>query len=105
MTINPDTLYDDLYVLTEQQIEIGLVAGKWADHERQIVENYLDRLRLEEDKAALAEQLQISNQKVLTALGAAKRAEFLATAALILSAGAMLAIITMAVLLYLALAH
>jgi len=108
MSISVDTLYDDLDVLTEQQIEIGLAAGKWAEHERQLVEHYLDRLRLEEAQAAIAEQLKISqttNQAAVAAVAAASRAKFLATAALILSTGAMLAVITMAVLVYLAWGH
>ncbi len=108
MTMSVYALYDDLDVLTEQQIEIGLAAGKWAEHERQFVEHYLDRLRLEEAKAAIAEQLKISqstNQAAIATVAAASRAKFLATAALILSTGAMLAVITMAVLVYLAWGH
>jgi hypothetical protein len=108
MSVDLDVLYDDLEVLTEQQIEVGLAAGKWDEHERQLVEHYLDRIKLEEAKAAVAEQLQISRstkEAALAALGAANSAKLLATAALILSAGAMLAVITMAVLVYLASAH
>jgi hypothetical protein len=103
--MDPNSLYDDLDVLSEQQIEIGLAAGKWAEHDRQIVEHYLDRIKLEEARAAVAEQLKISQvtqQAAVAAMGAAKKANLFATAALILSAGAMLAIVTMAVIVYLA---
>jgi hypothetical protein len=103
--MDPNSLYDDLDVLSEQQIEIGLAAGKWAEQDRQIVEHYLDRIKLEEARAAVAEQLKISQvtqQAAVAAVGAAKKANLFATAALILSAGAMLAIVTMAVIVYLA---
>jgi hypothetical protein len=106
MAVDLDALYDDLEVLTEQQIEVGLAAGKWDERERQLVEHYLDRIKLEEAKAAVAEQLEISRstkEAVLTGVSAANRANFLATAALILSTGAMLAVIAMAVLFYVAL--
>jgi hypothetical protein len=105
MALNLDALYDDLDVLTEQQIEVGLAAGKWGEHERQLVEHYLDRIKLEEAKAAVAEQLEISRstkEAAVTGVSAANRAKFLATAALILSAGSMLAVIAMAVLFYMA---
>jgi hypothetical protein len=103
--MDPNSLYDDLDVLSEQQIEVGLAAGKWAEQDRQIVEHYLDRIKLEEARAAIAEQLKISQvtqQAAVAAVGAAKKANLFATAALILSAGAMLAIVTMAVIVYLA---
>jgi hypothetical protein len=106
MAVDLDALYDDLEVLTEQQIEVGLAAGKWHEDERQFVEQYLDRIKLEEVKAVVAEQLEISrstNQAAVAAVGAANRANLFATAALILSAGAMLAVVTMAVLFYVAL--
>ena len=105
MSVDLDVLYDDLEVLTEQQIEVGLAAGKWDDRERQLVEHYLDRIKLEEAKAAVAEQLKISRstkEAALAALSAANSAKLFATAALILAAGVMLAVITMAVLVYLA---
>ncbi len=89
--MDPNSLYEDLDVLSEQQIEVGLAAGKWAEHDRQIVEHYLDRIKLEEARAAVAEQLKISHvtkQAAVTAVGAAKKANLFATAALILSAGA-----------------
>jgi hypothetical protein len=106
MAADLNVLYDDLNVLTEQQIEVGLAVGKWDEGERQLVEHYLDRIKFEEAKAAVAKQLQLLRsieQAALTAVNAANRANLLATAALILSTGAMLAVITMGVLVYLAL--
>jgi len=100
MASDLNALYDDLRVLTEQQIEIGLAAGKWDEGERELVEYYLDRIKLEEAKVGVAKQrqlLQSIEQAALMAVRAGKRANLLATAAV------MLAVITMGVLVYLAL--
>jgi hypothetical protein len=59
MAADLNALYDDLNVLTKQQIEVGLAAGKWAEGERQLVEHYLDRIKLEEAKVRVAKQLQL----------------------------------------------
>jgi len=106
MAADRNALYDDLNVLTEQQIEVGLAAGKWDDGERLLVEHYLDRLRLEEAKVGVAKQRQLLRsieQAALLAVNAANKANLLATAAVILSTGAMLAVITLGVLVYMAL--
>jgi hypothetical protein len=106
MASDLNALYDDLSVLTEQQIEVGLAAGKWNEGERELVEYYLDRIKLEEAKVGVAKQRQLLRsieQAALMAVKAANKANLLATAALILSTGAMLAVITMGVLVYLAL--
>ncbi len=60
MATDLNALYGDLAVLTEHQIAVGLAAGKWDEYERQLVEHYLDQIRLEEAKVAVAEQLKIS---------------------------------------------
>jgi hypothetical protein len=108
MAADLNALYNDLNVLTEQQIEVGLAAGKWDEGERQLVEHYLDRIKLGEAKVRVAKQLQLLRsieQGALTAVNAANKATLFATAALILSTGAMLAVITMGVLVYVAVRH
>jgi len=59
MAADLNALYDDLNVLTEQQIEVGLAGGRWGEGERPLVERYLDRIRLEEAKARVAKHQQL----------------------------------------------
>jgi hypothetical protein len=46
MAVNRDQLFAELEALTEAEIEAGLDAGVWGEDKRQLVEHYLDQLKL-----------------------------------------------------------
>jgi hypothetical protein len=46
MAVNRDQLFGELEALTEAEIEAGLDAGVWGEDKRQLVEHYLDQLKL-----------------------------------------------------------
>jgi hypothetical protein len=46
MAVNRDQLFAELEALTEAEIEARLDAGGWSEEKRQLVEHYLDQLKL-----------------------------------------------------------
>jgi hypothetical protein len=55
VTDNQKKLFADLEALTEEQIELGLAAGVWAEQVRPLVQHYLHKRKLKQVEAA-AEQ-------------------------------------------------
>jgi hypothetical protein len=99
MTMQQELLFTDLNALTEEQIEAGLAAGVWREN-RPFVEQYLDQIRLSRSDAAVAAQgLEAMRSVVINA----RAADFRATIALIVAAGAMLAAMASAFIAFLAL--
>ena len=88
MTTQQELLFTDLNALTEDQIEAGLAAGVWREN-RPFVEQYLDQIRLSRaDAAASAQGLEA----IRSVVDDARAANFRGTIALIVAAGAMLAL-------------
>src|SRR5512132_2097565 len=85
-----DKLFADLDALTEEQIEVGLAAGVWAEQVRPLVQHYLYDLKLKRVEAA-AEQLDEMREAARVAVSEAVKSKTRATAALIVASGAMLA--------------
>ena len=99
MATQQELLFTDLNALTEVQIEAGLAAGVWREN-RPFVEQYLDQIRLSRaDAAASAQGLEA----IRSVVDDARAANFRATIALILAAGAMLAAMAAAFIAFLAL--
>ena len=46
MTVNREQLFAELEALSEEEIEAGLEAGVWSEDRRQLVEHYLDQMKL-----------------------------------------------------------
>src|SRR5262245_489755 len=99
MTTQQEILFTDLNALTEEQIEAGLAAGVWREN-RPFVEQYLDQIRLSRSDAAVAAQ---GLEAIRSVVDNARAADFRATIALIVAAGAMLAAIAAAFTAFLAL--
>jgi hypothetical protein len=89
VTENQKKLFADLDALTEEQIELGLAAGVWAEQVRPLVQHYLHKRKLKQVEAA-AEQLAAMRDAARLAVDEARRAKLKATAALIIAGGAML---------------
>ena len=92
MTENQDQakLFADLDALTEEQIQVGLAAGVWAEPVRPLVQHYLYEMKLKRVEAA-AEQLDAMRDAARLAVNEASRSKLRATAAIIIALGAMLA--------------
>ena len=100
MTTQQGLLFTDLNALTEEQIEAGLAAGVWRGANRPFVEQYLDQVRLSRAQAAASAQ---GLEAIRSVIGDARAANFKATIALILAAGAMLAAMAAAFIAFLGL--
>jgi len=46
MTVNRNQLFAELDKLSADEIEAGLDAGVWSEDRRQLVEHYLDQMKL-----------------------------------------------------------
>ena len=90
-------LFADLEALTEEQIELGLAAGVWAEEVRPLVQHYVHKRKLTRVEAA-AKQLNAVREAARLAVVEARRAQLKASAALIIAGGAMLAAIPGALL-------
>ena len=99
-------LFLDLESLSEEQIEVGLDAGVWGDPARPAVERYLNDMKLDRLKAAIAEQLAAARDSISAvreAVDEARAMKMWAISALIISGGAMLAAMAAAFVAFLAL--
>jgi hypothetical protein len=99
MTTQQELLFTDLNALTEEQIEAGLAAGVWREN-RPFVEQYLDQIRLTRSDAAVAAQ---GLEAIRSVVDNARAADFRATIALVVAAGAMLAAMAAAFVSFMAL--
>jgi hypothetical protein len=99
MPTQQELLFTDLNALTDEQIEAGLAAGVWREN-RPFVERYLDQIRLTRSDAAVAAQ---GLEAIRSVVNNARAAEFRATIALIVAAGAMLAAMAAAFVAFMAL--
>jgi hypothetical protein len=100
MTVNRDQLFAELDGLSADEIEAGLDAGVWSGDRRQLVEHYLDQMKLTTMQIEAAEAAKVAAQ---AAEGQSRRATSMATVALVLAAGAMLAAMAAALIAFLAL--
>jgi len=100
MTVNRDQLFAELDKLSADEIEAGLDAGVWSEDRRQLVEHYLDQMKLTTLQMDIADTAKVAAQ---AAEGQSRRATSLAMAALILAAGAMLAATAAGLIAFLAL--
>ena len=100
MAVNRDQLFAELEALTEAEIEARLDAGVWGEEKRQLVEHYLDQLKL---TTMQMEAATSANEAALAAASHAKKATSTALAALIIAAGAMVAAMASAFVAFLAL--
>ena len=103
MNENRDQLFADLDALTEEQIEAGLAAGVWGETVRPLVQHYLYQITLARIEAAAEQLVSSTNNAAKAAADDASGAKLRATAALIISAGAMLAAMAAAFISFLAL--
>jgi hypothetical protein len=99
MTVNRDQLFAELDGLSADEIEAGLDAGVWSGDRRQLVEHYLDQMKLTTMQIEAAEAAKAAAQ---AAEGQSRRATSMATVALVLAAGAMLAAMAAALIAFLA---
>jgi hypothetical protein len=93
MAVNRDQLFAELEALSENDIEAGLDTGVWGEDKCQLVEHYLDQLKL----------TTMQFEAATTAAAHAKKATSTALAALIIAAGAMVAAMASAFVAFLAL--
>jgi len=100
MTVNRNQLFAELDKLSADEIEAGLDAGVWSEDRRQLVEHYLDQMKLTTLQMDIADTAKVAAQ---AAEAQSRRATSLATAALILAAGAMLAAMAAGLIAFLAL--
>jgi hypothetical protein len=100
MTVNRDQLFAELDKLSADEIEADLDAGVWSEDRRQLVEHYLDQMKLTTLQMDIADNAKVAAQ---AAAGQSRRATSLAMAALILAAGAMLAATAAGLIAFLAL--
>src|SRR6185312_8818693 len=103
-TKDHDKLFADLEALTEEQIEVGLAAGVWSEQVRPLVQYYLYDLKLKRVETA-AEYLDEMREAARVAAIEAIKSKTRATAALIISGGAMLAAMLASFVAFLALQH
>src|SRR5262249_47996825 len=87
MTVNRDQLFAELDKLSADEIEAGLDAGVWSEDRRQLVEHYLDQMKLTTLQMDIADNAKVAAQ---AAAGQSRRGTSLAKAALILAAGGVL---------------
>ena len=98
--MNRDQLFAELDKLSADEIEAGLDAGVWSEDRRQLVEHYLDQMKLTTLQMDIADTAKVAAQ---AAEVQSRRATSLAMAALILAAGAMLGAMAAALIAFLAL--
>jgi hypothetical protein len=98
-----DQLITDLEALTQEQIEAGLAAGVWGEDKRPLVQHYLYQMTLARIEAAAEQLVRGTNNAAQVAVEDSSRAKLRATAALIISGGAMLAAMASAFIAFLAL--
>ena len=98
-----EKLIADLDALTEEQIEAGLAAGVWGESVRPLVQHYLYQMTLARIEAAAEQLVRGTSNAAQVAAEDASAAKLRATAALIISAGAMLAAMAAAFIAFLAL--
>jgi hypothetical protein len=100
MAVNRDQLFAELEALTEAEIEAGLDAAVWGEDKRQLVEHYLDQLKL---TTMQFEAATTAKEAALAAAAHAKKATSTALAALVIAAGAVVAAMASAFVAFLAL--
>jgi hypothetical protein len=100
MTVNREQLFAELEALSEEEIEAGLEAGVWSEDRRQLVEHYLDQMKL---TTMQFEAAGSAKEAAVSAEAHARRATSMALAALIIAAGAVLAAMAAAFIAFLAL--
>ena len=100
MTVNREQLFAELEALSEEEIEAGLEAGVWSEDRRQLVEHYLDQMKLTTMQLEAASSAKEAAQ---AAEAQARRATSMAIASLIIAAGAMVAAMAAAFVAFLAL--
>jgi hypothetical protein len=88
INVNREQLFAELERLSADEIEAGLDAGVWSGERRQLVEHYLDQMKLTTMQLEAAETAKAAAQ---AAEGQSRRATSIAMAALIIAAGAMIA--------------
>jgi hypothetical protein len=102
MIPNREQLFSELNKMSAEEIEAGLDAGVWGEPSRQLVEHYLDQMQVTTLQLEAAETAKTAAQ---LAEGQSRKAISLATAALIVAGGAMVAAIASALVAVLALRH
>ena len=100
MTVNRDQLFAELDRLSADEIEAGLDAGVWSEDRRQLVEQYLDQMKLTTMQLEATQEAKIAARE---AVAHAKKATSVAFSALTIAAGAMIAAIASAFVAFLAL--
>jgi uncharacterized protein involved in exopolysaccharide biosynthesis len=100
VAVNRDQLFAELEALSEDEIEAGLDSGVWGEDKRQLVEHYLDRLKL---TTMQLEATTSAKEAAVATAAHAKKATSIAFAGLIIAAGAMLAAMASAFVAFLAL--
>ena len=100
MTVDRDQLFAELDKLSADEIEAGLYAGVWSGDRRQLVEHYLDQMKLATLQMDIADTDKVAAK---AAEGQSRRATSIATAALIIAVGAMIAAMASAIIAFLAL--
>jgi hypothetical protein len=100
MTVNRDQLFTELDSLMKEEIEAGLAADVWDEPKRQLVEHYLDQMKLTTMQLEAASSAKEAAQ---AAEAQARRATSMAIASLIIAAGAMVAAMAAAFVAFLAL--
>jgi ribonuclease I len=100
MTVNRDQLFAELDKLSADEIEAGLDAGVWSGDRHQLVEHYLDQMKLTTLQMDIADTAKVAAQ---TAENQSRRATSIAMAALIIAIGAMVAAMASAFVAFLAL--
>src|SRR6188768_2625 len=100
MTVDRDQLFAELDKLSADEIEAGLYAGVWSGDRRQLVEHYLDQMKLATLQMDIADTAKVAAK---AAEGQSRRATSIATAALIIAVGAMIAAMASAIIAFLAL--
>jgi hypothetical protein len=100
MTVDRDQLFAELDKLSADEIEAGLYAGVWSGDRRQLVEHYLDQMKLATLQMDIADTAKVAAK---AAEGQSRRATSIAMAALIIAVGAMIAAMASAIITFLAL--
>src|SRR5262249_61609244 len=62
MTVNRDQLFAELDKLSADEIEAGLDAGVWSEGRRQLVEHYLDQMKLTTLQMDIADNAKVAAQ-------------------------------------------
>jgi hypothetical protein len=86
--VNRERLFAELEALSEEEIESSLDAGAWDDDKRQLVEHYLDQMKLTRMQLEAAAS---AKGAAIEAATYARRSISIARTALIVAAGAILA--------------